>query len=44
MGVLERRNFDDFLVDMEDLVDVRSGLERQKQVAERIWRAYFFSS
>jgi nuclear-control-of-ATPase protein 2 len=44
IGVLERRNFDDFLVDMEDLVDVRSGLERQKLVAERIWRAYFFPS
>jgi nuclear-control-of-ATPase protein 2 len=44
ISVLERRNFEEFLVDMEDLVDVRSGLERQTKVAERIRRAYFAPS
>ncbi|KAF1953648.1 NCA2-domain-containing protein [Byssothecium circinans] len=35
-GVLPRRIFHDFLVEIDELVDVRSGLERQQKVVERI--------
>lgn len=39
-GVLPRRIFQDFLVDIDELVDVRSGLQRQQKVVERIRWAY----
>jgi nuclear control of ATPase protein 2 len=39
-GSLPRRIFHDFLVDIDELVDVRSGLERQRKVVERIRWAY----
>lgn len=38
--ILPRRIFHDFLVEMDDLVDVRSGLEKQQKVVERIRWAY----
>lgn len=38
--VLPRRIFHDFLVEVDELVDVRSGLERQQKVVERIRWAY----
>ncbi|PVI01376.1 NCA2-domain-containing protein [Periconia macrospinosa] len=34
--ILPRRIFHDFLVEINDLVDVRSGLEKQRRVVERI--------
>jgi nuclear-control-of-ATPase protein 2 len=39
-GSLPRRIFHDFLVEIDELVDVRSGLERQQKVVERIRWAY----
>jgi nuclear-control-of-ATPase protein 2 len=39
-GILPRRIFHDFLVEVDELVDVRSGLERQQKVVERIRWAY----
>lgn len=39
-GVLPRRIFHEFLVEIDELVDVRSGLERQQKVVERIRWAY----
>ncbi len=39
-GILPRRIFHDFLVEIDELVDVRSGLERQQKVVERIRWAY----
>jgi nuclear-control-of-ATPase protein 2 len=39
-GILPRRIFHDFLVEIDELVDVRSGLERQQKVIERIRWAY----
>lgn len=39
-GSLPRRIFHDLLVEMDELVDVRSGLERQQKVVERIRWAY----
>ena len=39
-GVLPRRIFHDLLVEIEELVNVRSGLERQQKVVERIRWAY----
>ncbi|KAF2644607.1 NCA2-domain-containing protein [Massarina eburnea CBS 473.64] len=39
-GILPRRIFNDFLVEIDELVDVRSGLERQQKVIERIRWAY----
>jgi nuclear-control-of-ATPase protein 2 len=39
-GNLPRRIFHDFLVEVDELVDVRSGLERQQKVVERIRWAY----
>ncbi|KAF2678404.1 NCA2-domain-containing protein [Lentithecium fluviatile CBS 122367] len=39
-GVLPRRIFHDFLVEIDELVDIRSGLERQQKVVERIRWAY----
>jgi nuclear-control-of-ATPase protein 2 len=38
--ILPRRIFHDFLVEVDELVDVRSGLERQQKVVERIRWAY----
>ncbi|CAI6340659.1 unnamed protein product [Periconia digitata] len=38
--VLPRRVFADFLVEMDELVDVRVGLERQMKVVERVRWAY----
>ena len=38
--ILPRRIFHDFLVEIDELVDVRSGLERQRKVVERIRWAY----
>ncbi|ORY17771.1 ATP synthase regulation protein NCA2-domain-containing protein [Clohesyomyces aquaticus] len=35
-GVLPRRIFHDFLQEIDELVDVRSGLERQQKVVDRI--------
>lgn len=37
---LPRRIFHDFLVEVDELVDVRSGLERQQKVVDRIRWAY----
>ncbi|KAH9871826.1 hypothetical protein J1614_006083 [Plenodomus biglobosus] len=39
-GILPRRIFQDFLVEIDELVDVRSGLVRQQKVVERIRWAY----
>lgn len=39
-GSLPRRIFHDFLVEIDELVDVRSGLVRQQKVVERIRWAY----
>lgn len=39
-GILPRRIFHDFLVEIDELVDIRSGLERQQKVVERIRWAY----
>lgn len=39
-AVLPRRIFNDFLVEVDELVDVRSGLARQQKVVERIRWAY----
>ncbi|KAF2019631.1 NCA2-domain-containing protein [Aaosphaeria arxii CBS 175.79] len=39
-GILPRRIFHDFLREVDELVDVRSGLVRQKEVVERIRWAY----
>lgn len=39
-GILPRRIFHDFLVEVDELVDVRSGLEKQQKVVERIRWAY----
>lgn len=39
-GILPRRIFHDFLVEIDELVDVRCGLERQQRVVERIRWAY----
>lgn len=39
-GILPRRIFHDFLVEVDDLVDVRSGLEKQQKVVDRIRWAY----
>ncbi|CAO2647717.1 Nn.00g086390.m01.CDS01 [Neocucurbitaria sp. VM-36] len=39
-GILPRRIFHDFLVEIDELVDVRTGLERQQKVVERIRWAY----
>ncbi|KAI4923424.1 hypothetical protein J4E85_008462 [Alternaria conjuncta] len=39
-GILPRRIFHDFLVEIDELVDVRSGLQRQQKVVERIRWAY----
>jgi nuclear-control-of-ATPase protein 2 len=39
-GVLPRRIFHEFLVEIDELVDVRSGLEKQQKVVERIRWAY----
>lgn len=39
-GIFPRRIFHDFLVEVDELVDVRSGLERQQKVVERIRWAY----
>lgn len=39
-SILPRRIFHDFLVEVNELVDVRSGLERQQKVVERIRWAY----
>ncbi|KAF2032311.1 NCA2-domain-containing protein [Setomelanomma holmii] len=39
-GILPRRIFHDFLVEVDELVDVRSGLERQQKVVERMRWAY----
>jgi nuclear-control-of-ATPase protein 2 len=39
-GILPRRIFHDFLVEIDELVDVRSGLHRQQKVVERIRWAY----
>lgn len=39
-SILPRRIFHDFLVEVDELVDVRSGLERQQKVVERIRWAY----
>ncbi|KAH7138931.1 ATP synthase regulation protein NCA2-domain-containing protein [Dendryphion nanum] len=39
-SILPRRIFHDFLVEIDELVDVRSGLERQRKVVERIRWAY----
>jgi nuclear-control-of-ATPase protein 2 len=39
-GILPRRIFHDFLVEVDDLVDVRSGLAKQQKVVERIRWAY----
>ncbi|KAI1665849.1 atp synthase regulation protein nca2 [Pyrenophora tritici-repentis] len=39
-GILPRRIFQDFLVEIDELVDVRSGLQRQQKVVERIRWAY----
>jgi len=38
--ILPRRIFHDFLVEVDELVDVRSGLERQQKVVDRIRWAY----
>lgn len=38
--IFPRRIFHDFLVEIDELVDVRSGLERQQKVVERIRWAY----
>lgn len=40
-GVLPRRIFHDLLVEIDELVDVRSGLVRQQKVVERIRWAYW---
>lgn len=39
-GILPRRIFHDFLQEVDELVDVRSGLERQQKVVDRIRWAY----
>jgi len=39
-GILPRRIFHDLLVEIDELVDVRSGLQRQQKVVERIRWAY----
>jgi nuclear-control-of-ATPase protein 2 len=39
-SILPRRIFHDFLVEVDELVDVRSGLERQQKVVDRIRWAY----
>jgi nuclear-control-of-ATPase protein 2 len=39
-GIFPRRIFHDFLVEIDELVDVRSGLDRQQKVVERIRWAY----
>jgi nuclear-control-of-ATPase protein 2 len=39
-SILPRRIFHDFLVEVDELVDVRSGLERQQKVVERMRWAY----
>jgi nuclear-control-of-ATPase protein 2 len=39
-GILPRRIFHDFLVEIDELVDVKSGLQRQQKVVERIRWAY----
>jgi nuclear-control-of-ATPase protein 2 len=39
-GILPRRIFNEFLVEINELVDVRSGLERQQKVVERTRWAY----
>jgi nuclear-control-of-ATPase protein 2 len=39
-SILPRRIFHDFLVEIDELVDVRSGLERQQKVVDRIRWAY----
>jgi nuclear-control-of-ATPase protein 2 len=39
-GILPRRIFHEFLVEIDELVDVRSGLEKQQKVVERIRWAY----
>jgi nuclear-control-of-ATPase protein 2 len=39
-GILPRRIFHDFLVEVDELVDVRSGLDRQQKVVDRIRWAY----
>ncbi|KAF5848669.1 hypothetical protein GGP41_009771 [Bipolaris sorokiniana] len=39
-GTLPRRIFQDLLVEIDEIVDVRSGLQRQQKVVERIRWAY----
>ena len=39
-SILPRRIFHEFLVEIDELVDVRSGLEKQQKVVERIRWAY----
>jgi nuclear control of ATPase protein 2 len=39
-GILPRRIFHDFLEEIDELVDVRSGLSRQQKVVDRIRWAY----
>jgi nuclear-control-of-ATPase protein 2 len=39
-GILPRRIFNEFLVEIKELVDVRSGLDRQQKVVERTRWAY----
>jgi len=39
-GILPRRIFHEFLVEIDELVDVRCGLDRQQKVVERIRWAY----
>jgi nuclear-control-of-ATPase protein 2 len=40
IGILPRRIFHDFLEEIDELVDVRSGLDRQQKVVDRIRWAY----